>query len=356
MRHDDLILVAGGGGFIGGHLVAGPSRAGLHEHPRRRREAVRRVVPALRRRRQPAARPRPSSAPPARRPTGVALRLQPRRRHGRHGVHREQQGRLHAVGADQHAPAAWPPATPASSASSTPRRRASTRPARQTSRRRRRRSREEDAYPAMPEDGYGWEKLFSERMARHFREDFGLADPGRPLPQRLRPARHVRRRPGEGAGRDLPQGDRGQARPASDTIEIWGDGEQTRSFMYIDDCVYGTQLLTASDVDRAAQHRQRPARHDQPAGRHRRGDRRRAASSAATTSTRRRACAAATATTPGSRRELGWAPSITPRGRARTDVPLDLRPARRHGSRLTRRRAQRTGARIDARTVARCSS
>ena len=67
----------------------------------------------------------------------------------------------------------------------------------------------------MPEDGYGWEKLFSERMCRHFREDFGLADARRPLPQRLRPARHVGRRPREGAGGDLPQGHRRRSSPAS---------------------------------------------------------------------------------------------------------------------------------------------
>ena len=74
---------------------------------------------------------------------------------------------------------------------------------------------EEDAYPAMPEDGYGWEKLFSERMCRHFREDFGLSDARRPLPQRLRPARHLGRRPRKGAGRHLPQGDRRPSSPAS---------------------------------------------------------------------------------------------------------------------------------------------
>ena len=50
---------------------------------------------------------------------------------------------------------------------------------------------EDDAYPAMPEDGYGWEKLFSERMARHFREDFGIADPSFALSQRLWPERHL---------------------------------------------------------------------------------------------------------------------------------------------------------------------
>ncbi len=77
--------------------------------------------------------------------------------------------------------------------------------------------REEDAYPAMPEDGYGWEKLFSERMCRHFREDYGFADPHRALSQRLRSARNLRGGPREGAGRDLPQGDRrGRGRLAPD--------------------------------------------------------------------------------------------------------------------------------------------
>ncbi len=63
---------------------------------------------------------------------------------------------------------------------------------------------EEDAYPAMPEDGYGWEKLFSERMCRHFREA------NRALSQRLRTTRNLRWRPGKSAGRDLPQSDRSQ--------------------------------------------------------------------------------------------------------------------------------------------------
>ena len=107
---------------------------------------------------------------------------------------------------------------------------------------------EADAYPAMPEDGYGWEKLFSERMCRHFREDFGLRDPRRPLPQRLRPARHLGRRPREGAGGHLPQGRRRRCISGKHEIEIWGDGQQTRSFMYIDDCVKGTQMIMNSDV------------------------------------------------------------------------------------------------------------
>ena len=106
---------------------------------------------------------------------------------------------------------------------------------------------ESDAYPAMPEDGYGWEKLFSERMCRHFSEDYGLAtrvaryhnvygphgsyDGGR----EKAPAAICRKVIGA-----LMRGER--------EIEIWGDGEQTRSFMYIDDCVTGTQTLMASEV------------------------------------------------------------------------------------------------------------
>jgi GDP-D-mannose 3', 5'-epimerase len=107
--------------------------------------------------------------------------------------------------------------------------------------------RESDAYPALPEDGYGWEKLFSERMCRHFTEDFGLE---------TRVARY------HNVYGPLGTYDGGREKaPAAicrkviaakvsgnHEIEIWGDGEQTRSFMYIDDCVYGTQLLTHSDI------------------------------------------------------------------------------------------------------------
>ncbi|WP_036347100.1 NAD-dependent epimerase/dehydratase family protein [Mycolicibacterium aromaticivorans] len=100
--------------------------------------------------------------------------------------------------------------------------------------------RESDAYPAEPEDGYGWEKLFSERMARHFREDFGI---------KTRTARYHNVYGPNGTfdgGREkapaavcrkvalIAQGE-------TDTLEIWGDGEQTRSFMYVDDCVRGTR-------------------------------------------------------------------------------------------------------------------
>lgn len=106
---------------------------------------------------------------------------------------------------------------------------------------------EEDAYPADAEDGYGWEKLFSERMCRHFREDFGL---------QTRIARYHNIYGPEGTW----DGGREKAPAATcrkialaalkgeKTVEIWGDGEQTRSFTYIDDCVEGTKMLTRGDV------------------------------------------------------------------------------------------------------------
>ena len=108
----------------------------------------------------------------------------------------------------------------------------------------------------MPEDGYGWEKLFSERMCRHFTRGLRPADPRRPLPQRLRPARHL-----DGGREKAPAAICRKVAEAELTgkheIEIWGDGEQTRSFMYIDDCVDGTQTIMDSDDRRADQPRQR---------------------------------------------------------------------------------------------------
>lgn len=106
---------------------------------------------------------------------------------------------------------------------------------------------EEDAYPALPEDGYGWEKLFSERMCRHFEEDFGL---------QTRVARY------HNVYGPLGTYDGGREKaPAAicrkviqakisgkHEIEIWGDGHQTRSFMYIDDCTKGTQNILESDI------------------------------------------------------------------------------------------------------------
>ena len=105
---------------------------------------------------------------------------------------------------------------------------------------------EEDAYPAYPEDGYGWEKLFSERMCRHFMEDYGLE---------VRIARYHNIYGPYGTY----DGGREKA-PAAlcrkiiyakknniNKIEIWGDGNQTRSFLYIEDCIEGTLKLFESD-------------------------------------------------------------------------------------------------------------
>jgi GDP-D-mannose 3', 5'-epimerase len=105
---------------------------------------------------------------------------------------------------------------------------------------------EEDAYPAEPEDGYGWEKLFSERMCRHFTEDFGLG---------TRVVRYHNVYGPEGTwdgGREKAPAaicrKVAQAKLNGDhEIEVWGDGEQTRSFTYITDCLYGTKALMASD-------------------------------------------------------------------------------------------------------------
>ena len=106
---------------------------------------------------------------------------------------------------------------------------------------------ETDAYPADPEDGYGWEKLFSERMCRHFTEDFGL------------PTRVIRYHNVYGP---LGTYDGGREKaPAAlsrkialakmnnqNEIEVWGDGNQTRSFMFIDDCLEGTKKIFNSDL------------------------------------------------------------------------------------------------------------
>jgi GDP-D-mannose 3', 5'-epimerase len=107
---------------------------------------------------------------------------------------------------------------------------------------------ESDAYPALPEDGYGWEKLFSERMCRHFSEDFGLVT-------RVARYHNVYGPNGtyDGGREKAPAAICRKVAQAklsgSNEIEIWGDGEQRRSFMYIDDCLEGTQRLMWSDVD-----------------------------------------------------------------------------------------------------------
>ena len=105
---------------------------------------------------------------------------------------------------------------------------------------------EEDAYPANPEDGYGWEKLFSERMCRHFMEDYGIE---------VRIARYHniygpygtydggREKAPAALCRKVIQA----RKDKNDTIDVWGDGEQTRTFLYVDECVEGTLRLFESD-------------------------------------------------------------------------------------------------------------
>ena len=106
---------------------------------------------------------------------------------------------------------------------------------------------ESDAYPAEPEDGYGWEKVFSERMCRHFTEDFGLE------------TRVIRYHNVYGplgtydGGRDKAPAALSRkialAKMNNEKeIEVWGDGKQTRSFMYIDDCIVGTKKIFNSDL------------------------------------------------------------------------------------------------------------
>ena len=106
---------------------------------------------------------------------------------------------------------------------------------------------EEDAYPAQPEDGYGWEKLFSERMCRHFHEDYGLET-------RIARFHNVYGPLGTWTGgrEKAPAAISRKVLAAKHSgrheIEIWGDGHQTRSFMYIDDCTKGVVDIFESDI------------------------------------------------------------------------------------------------------------
>ena len=107
---------------------------------------------------------------------------------------------------------------------------------------------ESDAYPALAEDGYGWEKLFSERMCRHFKEDYGIVT-------------RVARFHNVYGPFGTYDGGREKAPAAicrkvidkelkgTDEIVIWGDGHQTRSFMYIDDCIKGILDIMYSHIE-----------------------------------------------------------------------------------------------------------
>lgn len=106
--------------------------------------------------------------------------------------------------------------------------------------------REGDAYPAMPEEGYGWEKLFGERLCQYYHEDFGVQ-------ARIFRFHNVYGPYGtwDGGREKAPSALCRKVIEAQDSgkleIEIWGDGEQTRSFMYIDDCLLGLEKLIATD-------------------------------------------------------------------------------------------------------------
>jgi len=104
---------------------------------------------------------------------------------------------------------------------------------------------EEDAYPADPEPGYGWEKLFAEELCRYYYKDFAFET-------RIVRFHNVYGPLGtyEGGKEKAPAAISRKVALCEDggDIEIWGDGKQTRSFMYIDDCTLGTQMLTESDI------------------------------------------------------------------------------------------------------------
>ena len=250
----------------------------------------------LRRRREPSCSTSARCDALRARPPRARRRLQPRRRHGRHGLHREQQGALHALGADQHAHAAWPRATHGverffySSSACVYAADKQTDAERHAA----------EGGGRLPGDARGRLRLGEALQRAHvpaLPRGLRPRDPRRPLPQRLRPARHLRRRPREGAGRDLPQGRSRRSSPATTRSRSGATASRpaascTSTTASRARCGSWTSDVTEPlnlGIDRAGD--------DQPAGRHRRGDRRHQARAAATTSTRRRACAAATATT-----------------------------------------------------------
>ncbi len=271
-----------GAGRGSARSTSSPSGEWYQQH-----DGVENVVRRPARRRTPATRP----------PQGASTVYNLAADMGGMGFIENNKAAVHALGADQHAHAAWRPATHGVerffySSSACVYNADKQTDADVTA------LKEEDAYPAMPEDGYGWEKLFSERMCRHFREDFGLDDPRGPLPQRLRPVRHLGRRPREGPRRHLPQGDRGQARRRRTRSRSGATASRPAASCTSTTASRASHMLTHSDIREPINLGSDRAGHHQPAGRHRRGHRRRQARARATSSTRPRASAAATATTP----------------------------------------------------------
>jgi nucleoside-diphosphate-sugar epimerase len=103
---------------------------------------------------------------------------------------------------------------------------------------------EEDAYPADAEDGYGWEKLYSERACRHYHEDYGINTHAVRFHNIFGPKGSY-----DGGREKSPAAICRKIALASqdDVIEVWGDGEQTRSYCYVDDCVDGIYRLMQTD-------------------------------------------------------------------------------------------------------------
>lgn len=106
---------------------------------------------------------------------------------------------------------------------------------------------ESDAYPAEPEDGYGWEKLFSERMCRHFMEDFGLETRVARFHNVYGPLGEYKNGREKAPAALIRKIIEAKLQKKKE-IEVWGDGQQSRTFMYIDDCVKGIDLIMHSNI------------------------------------------------------------------------------------------------------------
>ena len=172
--------------------------------------------------------------------------LPTRRRHGRHGLHREQQGAVHALGPDQHAYAAGGRRARTRSRSSIPLPPVFTMP---TSRRAKTwfPSGRRTPTPRSPKTATVGRNCFPSGCAATSGRTSGLRTRVASLPQRVRARMAIGGRQGKGAGGDMPQGGPGQTQRQARYRDL-GDGKQTRSFMYIDDCLKGTQDIMNSGI------------------------------------------------------------------------------------------------------------